>query len=91
MLLAVLLACALWSTGYTNTDGDRNTKTQKGPSVNTTFPALCLFQSTAMNGYNYNGGYVVLVLMFLAVSYLTRILQLFKDLPKFKIPFYSRT
>lgn len=86
LVVAVMLACALWSTGYINTVPEF----YKDLSVNITFPAGCLLQPQVMQGYHYNYEYVIIVLLFLSISYCTRILQLFKDLPKFKIPVYSR-
>lgn len=73
VVIAGLLGCALWSTGYLN-DFDS--------SVDLTFPAWCLYHSDTrreqFGEINYNVPYIAIALTFLGFSYVSRILHILK-------------
>ena len=78
-VIATMLGCALWSTGYLNGDTDAAGDYE----IEINFPAWCLYHREAMYEYcNQRGGgafnptYVVVVLLYLGFSYLTRLLAL---------------
>ena len=81
-VVAVMLACALYSTGYLNgipTSPDL-------AKLEMSFPAWCLYHRDAMHEYqkdngiiNFNSAYIVIVLTYLSFSYLTRSIHLFSD------------
>ena len=80
-VLAVMLGLALGSTGYLNG--------QLFGGVEATFPAWCLYHREAMNRYRELGGtdsfnyaYVLIVLLYLGFSYLSRIFKLFRGAPE---------
>ena len=70
--VAVLLSCALYSIGWTQ-------------SVLPTVPARCLYQQNGIpysGGLPYNNVYFAITIVFLSISYLTRITQLFPSATK---------
>ena len=82
-VLAIMLGCALGSTGYlTGYDGTS--------TVEATFPAWCLYHREAMNKYiqelggtvSFNYDYLVIILGYLIVSYVSRFLKLFQGAPE---------
>ena len=71
-VLATMLGCALWSTGYLIDS-----------YVEITFPAWCLYHREAMHKYwrergtgSFSHAYVFIVLLYLGLSYLSRLLSL---------------
>ena len=76
-VVATMLACALWSTGYL--DG----------SIETSFPAWCLFHPGTMDEYRKNNDgdgfnimYTLIVLLYLCFSYVARSVYLFSGITK---------
>ena len=82
-VLAIMLGCALWSTGYLNGQ-------DPGSVVEVNFPARCLYHRETMHKYSKEHGgagsfshaYVFIVLLYLSLSYLLRLLSLFPGVPE---------
>ena len=80
-VLATMLGCALWSTGYLN---------GQIFGVKATFPAWCLYHREAMNRYirevgstvSFNHGNVVIASLYLGFSYFSRVFKLFQGAPE---------
>ena len=78
-ILATMLGCALWSTGYLINS-----------NVDITFPAWCLYHREIMHEYwkehgvtgSFSHAYVLIVLLYLGLSYLSRLLSLFQGVSK---------
>lgn len=89
-ILAIMLGCTLWSTGYLNGENSIS-------GVEATFPAWCLYHREAMHKYgqerggtdSFSSAYVLVVLLYLGLSYLSRLLGLFPDVSETLQPVFS--